>query len=89
MDDADTISQKIRKARTDPDPARDAGGVSYRPEALNLIGIYAALAERTAAEWAEFTGQGFGESFKPRCGRPGGGQVRRPSAVRCAADELA
>ncbi|MBP7649795.1 MAG: tryptophan--tRNA ligase [Phenylobacterium sp.] len=67
MDDADTISQKIRKARTDPDPLPETlEELKDRPEALNLIGIYAALAERTAADvLAEFTGQGFGQSFKP------------------------
>ena len=67
MDDADTISQKIRKARTDPDPLPETlEELKDRPEALNLIGIYAALSERTAADvLAEFTGQGFGQSFKP------------------------
>ncbi|MBR7617858.1 tryptophan--tRNA ligase [Phenylobacterium sp. 20VBR1] len=67
MDDADAISQKIRKARTDPDPLPETlEELKDRPEALNLIGIYAALSERTAADvLAEFTGQGFGQSFKP------------------------
>jgi tryptophanyl-tRNA synthetase len=67
MDDADTISQKIRKARTDPDPLPETlEELKDRPEALNLIGIYAALSERTSADvLAEFTGQGFGQSFKP------------------------
>ena len=67
MDDADAISQKIRKARTDPDPLPETlEELKDRPEALNLIGIYAALSERTPADvLAEFTGQGFGQSFKP------------------------
>ncbi len=53
-DDADAIAQKIRRARTDPDPVPDgteAGGSrTERPEAFNLIGIYAALADRPMAE---------------------------------------
>ena len=44
-DDADTIRTKIRKARTDPDPLPGtAEGLAGRPEAANLIGIYASLA---------------------------------------------
>ncbi|WP_436643658.1 tryptophan--tRNA ligase [Microbaculum sp. FT89] len=44
-DDADTIAQKIRKAKTDPEPLpSEAEGLEGRPEAENLIGIYAALA---------------------------------------------
>ena len=47
-DDADTISQKIRKARTDPEPLPSAKeGLATRPEAENLINIYAALADHT------------------------------------------
>jgi tryptophanyl-tRNA synthetase len=45
-DDADTIAKKIRKARTDPEPLpSEAKGLEGRPEAENLVGIYAALAE--------------------------------------------
>ena len=67
LDDAETISQKVRKARTDPDPLpATLEELKDRPEALNLIGIYAALDERTPAQvLAEFTGQGFG-AFKPK-----------------------
>jgi len=66
-DDADTISQKVRKARTDaellPEKLEDLTG---RAEALNLIGIYAALSGRTAqAVLTEYAGQGFG-AFKPK-----------------------
>ncbi len=66
-DDADAISQKIRKARTDPEPLPETlEELKGRPEALNLIGIYAALDGRSSTEvLAEFTGQGFGQSFKP------------------------
>ena len=45
-DDADTIAQKIRKAKTDPEPLPDEEhGFEGRPEADNLVGIYAALAQ--------------------------------------------
>ncbi|MBI2708014.1 MAG: tryptophan--tRNA ligase [Proteobacteria bacterium] len=45
MDDPDTIALKIRKAKTDPDPlASTPHAMENRPEALNLLGIYAALA---------------------------------------------
>jgi len=45
-DDADTIAKKIRKAKTDPDPLPDAlDGLESRPEARNLVNIYAALAD--------------------------------------------
>ena len=43
-DGADEIAQKIRKARTDPDPLPEStDGLAERPEALNLVSIYAAL----------------------------------------------
>src|SRR3546814_1602863 len=44
-DDADTIALKFRKARTDPEPLpSEAAGLEGRPEARNLVSIYAALA---------------------------------------------
>ena len=44
-DDADAIAQKIRKAKTDPEPLpSEREGLEARPEADNLVGIYAALA---------------------------------------------
>ena len=47
-DDADTIAQKIRKAKTDPEPLpTEEKGLETRPEADNLVGIYAALAGKT------------------------------------------
>src|SRR5262249_47370964 len=47
-DNADAIAQKIRKARTDPEPLpRDIKGLANRAEAENLINIYAALADET------------------------------------------
>ena len=45
-DSADMIAQKIRKARTDPEPLPGAvAGLAGRPEADNLVGIFAALAD--------------------------------------------
>jgi tryptophanyl-tRNA synthetase len=50
-DDADMIAKKIRKARTDPDPLpASADGLEGRPEALNLVCIFAALADQTRDE---------------------------------------
>ncbi|GIX19399.1 MAG: tryptophan--tRNA ligase [Erythrobacter sp.] len=65
-DDADTMAQKIRKARTDPEPLpSEEAGLAERPEARNLVGIYAALSgESVAGVLRQFGGQGFG-SFKP------------------------
>jgi tryptophanyl-tRNA synthetase len=65
-DDADAIATKIRKARTDPEPLPDTlEALAARPEADNLVGVFAALADRPKAEvLAEFAGQGFGV-FKP------------------------
>ena len=66
-DDADAIAHKIRKAKTDPEPLPDTPeGLDERPEARNLVNIYAALAETTPAEVvAEFAGRSFSE-FKPQ-----------------------
>lgn len=65
-DDADTIAQKFRKARTDPEPLPDTyEGLKDRPEARNLIDIYAALSgQTTEAVMGEVAGQGWGQ-FKP------------------------
>ena len=49
-DDADTIARKIQKAKTDPEPLpSEEAGLAPRPEADNLVGIYAALAGTTRA----------------------------------------
>jgi tryptophanyl-tRNA synthetase len=49
-DDADTIAKKIQKAKTDPEPLpSETAGLAGRPEADNLVGIYAALAGTTKA----------------------------------------
>jgi tryptophanyl-tRNA synthetase len=60
-DDADAIAQKVRKAKTDPEPLpSDDKGLEPRPEADNLVGIYAALADRTKADvLKEFGGAQF------------------------------
>jgi tryptophanyl-tRNA synthetase len=65
-DDADAISHKVRRARTDPDPLpQEEKGLASRPEADNLVGIYAALADKTkAAVLQEFGGAQF-STFKP------------------------
>jgi tryptophanyl-tRNA synthetase len=95
-DDADAIAQKVRKARTDadvlPEKLEDLGD---RPEALNLVGIYAALSDRTAQEvLSEFAGQGFGV-FKPRLAdlavavlAPIGAQMRRLLADPAQIDKV-
>lgn len=66
MDDADTIAKKIKKAKTDPEPLpSEMAGLEDRPEAKNLVGIYAALSGKSDVEvLAEYGGQGFG-AFKP------------------------
>ncbi|WP_091736290.1 tryptophan--tRNA ligase [Phenylobacterium immobile] len=66
-DDADAIAQKIRKAKTDAEPLPETmDGLAERPEARNLIGVYAALDSRSDQDvLTEFAGQGFG-AFKPK-----------------------
>jgi tryptophanyl-tRNA synthetase len=66
-DDADAIAQKVRKARTDPDPLPETPeGLEGRAEAKNLVAIYAALSGRPEADvLREHAGQGFG-AFKPK-----------------------
>jgi tryptophanyl-tRNA synthetase len=65
-DDSETIAQKIRKAKTDAEPLpATMAELADRPEARNLVGIFAAFAGRTADEvLADYAGQGFG-AFKP------------------------
>ncbi len=64
-DDADAIAQKIRKAKTDPEPLpSEEKGLDPRPEADNLVGIFAALNNTTKAEvLREFGGSQF-STFK-------------------------
>jgi tryptophanyl-tRNA synthetase len=65
-DDADTIANKIKKAKTDPEPLPDnLEALKARPEADNLVTIYAALAEESKEQvLARFAGKQFSE-FKP------------------------
>jgi len=65
-DDGDTIAQKIRKAKTDAEPLPDSlDGLANRPEAKNLVAIFAGLAGTEPADvLADFAGKGFG-AFKP------------------------
>ena len=65
-DSDDLIAQKIRKAKTDPDPLPDdPAGLDGRPEAKNLVGIYGAVTGESVEQvLAKFAGQGFG-AFKP------------------------
>jgi tryptophanyl-tRNA synthetase len=62
-DSADTIAQKIRKAKTDPLPLpEDKKGLEGRPEAENLMNIYAALSDSTQDNvLSEFGGKQFSE----------------------------
>ena len=66
IDDDDTIGQKIRKAKTDPEPLpEDPADLNGRPEAKNLVTIYAAVTGKSVEQvLARFAGQGFG-AFKP------------------------
>jgi tryptophanyl-tRNA synthetase len=65
-DDADAIAQKIRKAKTDPEPLpSEVDGLKARPEADNLVGIFAALSGTSKADiLREFGGSQF-STFKP------------------------
>ena len=65
-DSDEEIAQKVRKAKTDPEPLPDDPALlAGRPEARNLVGIMAALTGTSeAAVCAQFAGQGFG-AFKP------------------------
>ena len=65
-DDAETIAKKIRKAKTDPEPLpSEVAGLEGRPEARNLVNIYAALADMSVDQvMAHVGGRPFSE-FKP------------------------
>src|SRR5438309_1559962 len=64
-DDADTIAQKIRRAKTDPDalPSEEKG-LETRPEADNLVGIFAALSGRSKSDVLREFGGGQFSAFK-------------------------
>jgi tryptophanyl-tRNA synthetase len=65
-DSDDAIAQKIRKAKTDPEPLPDdPAGLDGRPEAKNLVGIYSEVTGASIEQVLQrFAGQGFG-TFKP------------------------
>ncbi|ALE15566.1 Tryptophanyl-tRNA synthetase [Altererythrobacter epoxidivorans] len=69
VDDPDTVMKKIKKAKTDPEPLPgEEAGLADRPEALNLVTIYAALTDGSVESvLRDFGGQGFG-AFKPALG---------------------
>jgi tryptophanyl-tRNA synthetase len=84
-DDAAMVELKIRKAKTDPEPLPgDEAGLTSRPEAANLLGIYAALTDSSlAAALTRFAGQNF-SAFKKELAAvavaglgPIGGEMRR------------
>jgi tryptophanyl-tRNA synthetase len=95
-DDADTIAKKIRKAKTDPAPLpSELDGLKERPEAQNLVVLYAALAETSReAVLAEFGGRQFSD-FKPALAdlavaklAPVAGEMRRISADQAYVDSV-
>jgi tryptophanyl-tRNA synthetase len=64
-DDADTIAQKVRKAKTDAEPLpSEEAGLAGRPEAENLVGIYAALSESTKEQVLAQYGSAQFSAFK-------------------------
>jgi tryptophanyl-tRNA synthetase len=66
-DSAETIAQKIRKAKTDPEPLpSEVEGLKARPDADNLVGIYAALADVTKEAVLRDHGGAQFSSFKPK-----------------------
>jgi tryptophanyl-tRNA synthetase len=95
-DDAETISKKIRKAKTDPAGLpSEPDGLKGRPEAENLVVLYAALAETSKEKvLAEFGGRQFSE-FKPALAdlaveklAPIAGEMRRISADQAYVDSV-
>jgi len=95
-DDADAIAQKIRKAKTDPDPLpHEEKGLEHRPEAANLVGIYAALADASVPQvLAQFGGAQF-STFKAALIEllvarltPIGAEIRRLLADPVAMDQV-
>ena len=64
-DDRDTVATKLRKAKTDPEPLpSEVEGLAGRPEAENLVGIYAALSGQSAAAVLAAFGGGQFSTFK-------------------------
>jgi tryptophanyl-tRNA synthetase len=96
MDDADTIARKVQKAKTDPEPLpSEEDGLKTRPEADNLVGIYAALAGQTKpAVLSDFGGQQF-SGFKKSLAEvavtklgPIAGEIKRLTADPAEIDRI-
>jgi tryptophanyl-tRNA synthetase len=95
-DDPDTIARKIQKAKTDPEPLpTDEAGLANRPEADNLVGIYAALAGVDRAAVLRDFGGGPFSSFKKALAEvavarigPIGAEMRRLSSDIAEIDRI-
>ena len=95
-DDAETIAKKIRKAKTDPEPLpSDVKGLEGRPEADNLVGIYAALAETSKEAVLRDFGDASFSKFKDALAElattrltPIGGEMRRLMADPVEIDRI-
>jgi tryptophanyl-tRNA synthetase len=95
-DDADAIAKKIRKAKTDPDALpSEKSGLAGRPEADNLVGIFAALSDVSKDDvLKEYGGRQFSE-FKPALAdlavsklAPIASEMRRISADKSFVDSV-
>lgn len=95
-DDSETIGRKIRKAKTDADALpSEVAGLKERPEADNLVGIYAALTETSKQDVLnDFGGQNF-STFKPALAdlaveklAPIANEMRRISADKAYVDSV-
>jgi tryptophanyl-tRNA synthetase len=95
-DDADTIAKKIQKAKTDPEPLpSEEPGLAARPEADNLVGIYAALAGTSKAQVLKDVGGAQFSSFKKALAEllvarivPIGAEIRRMTADPAGIDRV-
>ena len=89
-DDADTIALKIRRAKTDPDPLPDnEKALEPRPEADNLVGIYAALAGTSQGRGAQGVRRRAVLRLQAGARRPPGGEAlpdHRRDAAACSND---
>ncbi len=96
LDDAETVARKIQKAKTDPEPLpSEEAGLAGRPEAENLVGIYAALAGIDATTVLRDFGGGPFSTFKKALGEvavekigPIGAEMRRLSQDAAEIDKV-
>ena len=83
-DDADTIALKVRRAKTDPEPLpSEVKGLETRPEADNLVGIYAALAGKTKADVLTRIRRRTILDVQGRADRPSGRRSSARSPPKC------